>query len=96
MKFVSPREAVAVIKSGDRVFIHRVEADDPLYEHPGHKLTDDERAIGLHVAGLVEDGATLQMGIGAMFCSLSLSPRRLSLPSAFCFLPSASEYAGEL
>ena len=43
-----------------------VEADDPLHEHPGHNLTDDERAIGLHVAGLVEDGATLQMGIGAI------------------------------
>lgn len=29
-------------------------------------LTDVERAIGRHVAGLVEDGATLQMGIGAI------------------------------
>jgi acyl-CoA hydrolase len=43
-----------------------VECDDPLPEAHPYKLTDVERAIGRHCAGLVEDGATLQMGIGAI------------------------------
>ena len=43
-----------------------VEVDDPLPEHAPHELTEAELAIGRHVAGLVEDGATLQMGIGAI------------------------------
>jgi acyl-CoA hydrolase len=40
--------------------------DEPLFEHRPSKLTDADRAIARHVAGLVEDGATLQMGIGAI------------------------------
>lgn len=43
-----------------------VECNDPIMEHHPSPLTDTERAIGRHVAGLVEDGATLQMGIGAI------------------------------
>jgi acyl-CoA hydrolase len=43
-----------------------VEVDDPLPESPAHELTDVERQIGLHIASIVEDGATLQMGIGAI------------------------------
>jgi len=43
-----------------------VEVDDPLFEHKPGKLTDAERAIAHHVSELVEDGATLQMGIGAI------------------------------
>lgn len=43
-----------------------VETDDPLFEHPPAILTESERAIAHHVASLVEDGATLQMGIGAV------------------------------
>ncbi|RMG95040.1 MAG: acetyl-CoA hydrolase/transferase family protein [Deltaproteobacteria bacterium] len=43
-----------------------VEVDDPLpeLEPGGHDETT--RAIGRHVAGLVDDGATLQLGIGAI------------------------------
>ncbi len=37
-----------------------------LPELPPHTLTPEERAIGKHVAGLIEDRATLQMGIGAI------------------------------
>lgn len=33
---------------------------------PPHRLSEAEAAIGRHCAGLVEDGATLQMGIGAI------------------------------
>ncbi len=43
-----------------------VAVEDPLPEIPPAPLTDVERAIGRHCAGLVEDGATLQMGIGAI------------------------------
>jgi acyl-CoA hydrolase len=43
-----------------------VEVDDPLPETPRHELTDVERQIGQHIASIVEDGATLQMGIGAI------------------------------
>ena len=43
-----------------------IDCDDPLIEAPPLPLGDTERAIGRHIAGLVEDGATLQMGIGAI------------------------------
>ncbi|MCW8797693.1 MAG: 4-hydroxybutyrate CoA-transferase [Prosthecochloris sp.] len=43
-----------------------VDVDDPLPETPRHELTDIERRIGENVASIVEDGATLQMGIGAI------------------------------
>lgn len=43
-----------------------VEVDDPLPEHPKHELSDIEIRIGNHIASIVEDGATLQMGIGAI------------------------------
>lgn len=43
-----------------------VAVDDPLPETPPHELTEVERRIGRHIAGIVEDGATLQMGIGAI------------------------------
>ena len=45
---------------------YAVETDDPLPEVKPHRLSDAETAIGRHCAGLVEDGATLQMGIGAI------------------------------
>lgn len=43
-----------------------VDVDDPLPETPRHELTDIERKIGQNVASIVENGATLQMGIGAI------------------------------
>ncbi len=43
-----------------------VDGDDPLHEVPPPVLTDVERAIGRICAELIEDGATLQMGIGAI------------------------------
>jgi len=47
-------------------FAATVEGDAPLPEHPRPQLSEVEHAIGRQVAGLVEDGATLQMGIGAI------------------------------
>jgi 4-hydroxybutyrate CoA-transferase len=44
-------------------FIH---SDRPLHEHTAAAPTPVDNAIGEHVAALVEDGATLQMGIGAI------------------------------
>jgi 4-hydroxybutyrate CoA-transferase len=40
--------------------------DRPLPEHPRHAETDVEARIGEHVAGLVDDGACLQVGIGGV------------------------------
>lgn len=47
-------------------FDRYVEIEAELPEHPAHELTEVEKRIGLHVAGMIEDGATLQMGIGAI------------------------------
>lgn len=43
-----------------------VEVSDPLPEVPPPALTDIDRAIGRSIAELIEDGATLQMGIGSI------------------------------
>lgn len=43
-----------------------VEGHTPLPEHKNTTPTETELAIGRHVASLIEDGATLQMGIGAI------------------------------
>ena len=43
-----------------------VEADEPIHEVAPAPLTEIERAIGWHCAELVDDGATLQLGIGAI------------------------------
>ena len=44
-------------------FVH---SDRPLHEHVPELPSPAEDAIGEHVASLVDDGATLQMGIGAI------------------------------
>jgi len=43
-----------------------VEVDAALYEYPPPAITAVERAIGRAVAGLVPDGATVQVGVGAI------------------------------
>ena len=43
-----------------------VDHDEPLLEYPPTPVGDVERAIGRHVASLVPDGATVQIGIGAI------------------------------
>jgi acyl-CoA hydrolase len=43
-----------------------VAVDEPIPELPHHQPTETENAIGEHCAELVEDGATLQIGIGAI------------------------------
>ena len=44
-------------------FVH---TDRPLHEHTARSPSPVEEAIGAHAAALVPDGATLQMGIGAI------------------------------
>jgi 4-hydroxybutyrate CoA-transferase len=47
--------------------IHQyIEVDEPLYELPQNKLTTVEKQIGKNIASLIENGATLQMGIGGI------------------------------
>ena len=43
-----------------------VENDLPLFEYPNRPPAPEDAAIGQIVAGLVDDGACLQMGIGAL------------------------------
>jgi acyl-CoA hydrolase len=47
-------------------FAATVLSDAPLPEHPRPTLSPAERAIGQHVAERIENGSTLQMGIGAI------------------------------
>lgn len=53
-------------------FLHRsqidvwVDVDEPLLPYPPTPLGAVERAIGRHVAGLVPDGATVQVGVGSI------------------------------
>ncbi len=43
-----------------------VPCDSPLVELPPPEITEVERRIGQHIASLVPDGATLQLGIGGI------------------------------
>lgn len=43
-----------------------IEVDHALPQAPQHELSEVEQSIGRHVAALVEDGATLQLGIGSI------------------------------
>lgn len=45
---------------------YAVEKDEELPELLSHPLTDVEKKIGVNIASMIEDGATLQMGIGAI------------------------------
>ncbi|MFA7273683.1 MAG: acetyl-CoA hydrolase/transferase C-terminal domain-containing protein [Crocinitomicaceae bacterium] len=45
---------------------HQVEHSQPLPEVSYPELTDEIKAIGKHICELIEDGSTLQMGIGAI------------------------------
>jgi 4-hydroxybutyrate CoA-transferase len=55
-----------------QAFLHRsqidawVEVDEPLLEYPPPTVGDTERGIGRRVAELVPDGATVQVGVGAI------------------------------
>ena len=52
-----------------------VEVDVPPYERPVGQISDIERRIGQYVAELVPDGATLQLGIGAIPAATALALR---------------------
>jgi len=43
-----------------------VEVDEPLYELPIGEPTEEETKIGRHIAEMIDDGSTLQMGIGGI------------------------------
>lgn len=47
-------------------FYSVLEHEEPLPELPPHPLSEVEKQIGQHVASVIDDGATLQMGIGAI------------------------------
>jgi 4-hydroxybutyrate CoA-transferase len=43
-----------------------VEVSEPLVEIPTNEINDEQRAIASHIAPLIEDGCTLQTGIGGI------------------------------
>jgi len=43
-----------------------VECSEPLAEVPPHPSSEVHRKIAQHVAGLIEDGSTIQMGVGGL------------------------------
>ena len=45
---------------------HAIEVNDEIHEDKRAVLTEEERMIAKHCASLIDDGATLQMGIGAI------------------------------
>jgi 4-hydroxybutyrate CoA-transferase len=45
---------------------HVVESDRPIIQLPREPFTEDHQRIGTHIAELIEDSATLQLGIGAI------------------------------
>jgi hypothetical protein len=49
------------------------ETDFPLFAPPAEPISDTKYAIGLHTAGLVRDGGTLQIGIGQVGDALAQS-----------------------
>ncbi|MCX7307188.1 MAG: acetyl-CoA hydrolase, partial [Afipia sp.] len=49
------------------------ETDFPLFAPPSEPVSDTKYAIGLHAAGLVRDGGTLQIGIGQVGDALAQS-----------------------
>jgi 4-hydroxybutyrate CoA-transferase len=52
-----------------------VECDVPPYEHPVGSIGDVERRIGEYIADLVPDGATIQLGIGAIPAATAVALR---------------------
>ncbi|MCC6179300.1 MAG: acetyl-CoA hydrolase/transferase family protein [Chloroflexi bacterium] len=45
---------------------YAIMVDEPPFDEPPTTPTDDERRIGEHIAEMVENGSTLQLGIGAI------------------------------
>ncbi len=43
---------------------HLVEVEDDILEHPQGQISEIANKIGSNIAGLIEDGSTLQLGIG--------------------------------
>ena len=44
--------------------VYAIEVDRPIHQHEPSEISKVEHEIGKHVASLIDDGATLQMGIG--------------------------------
>jgi 4-hydroxybutyrate CoA-transferase len=47
-----------------------VPTDDPILEVPMVEITDETRQIAEYIAALIEDGSTLELGIGRIPHSL--------------------------
>ena len=71
-KLIVAQLNAAMPRTHGDTFIHvsqierAVEVDIPPYAYPEEQVGDVERRIGEHIAELIPDGATLQLGIGAI------------------------------
>lgn len=67
-------------------FDYIVDADIPLIELQPATLSETEKQIGNHCADLIEDGATLQLGIGALPDAVlsSLNDKKISASTVRC------------
>jgi len=45
---------------------HAIFVDEPLHFPESREISEDEKRIGQFIAGIIEDGSTLQMGIGSI------------------------------
>jgi len=45
---------------------HAIFVDEPLHHPESRIITEDEKRIGQFIAGIIDDGSTLQMGIGSI------------------------------
>ncbi len=74
------RDSLVHISKVDKI----VEFDEPLPVLPRPVITDVERKIGEYCASLVEDGSTLQIGIGSLpdaICEALMSKKNLGIHS---------------
>ena len=63
---------------------HWVHSDEPLVEAPRTSIDETSRQVAAHVAGLIDNGATMQMGVGSLMdaiCSALGSHRDLGIHS---------------
>lgn len=62
MPYIKGGDNLIHISKIDRIVLNSA----PLYELPAPKITDVEKGIGRNCASIIEDGDTLQLGIGAI------------------------------
>lgn len=87
-----PLEAENVRRLPGQLGVYFIHSDRPLVEAEPSEVTEVESKIGEIVAGLVEDCATLQMGIGGIPNAVLARGSPLALPPNNCFAAPKAPY----